>query len=46
MDLYRHVHGRMHSQSRPLKIMCHTAEREVLFGLVKSNLIKTFAKMM
>lgn len=34
MDLYRHIHGRMHLPSRPLKIMCHTAEKEVLFGLV------------
>jgi hypothetical protein len=34
MDLYRHVHGRMHSPSRPLKMMCHTAEKEILFGLV------------
>lgn len=44
MDLYRHVHGRMHSQSRPLKIMCHTAEREVLFGLVMSNPVNTLLK--
>ena len=37
MDLYRHVHGRMHSPSRPLKMMCHTAEKEILFGLVSSK---------
>lgn len=35
MELYRHVHGRMHSPSRPLKIMCHTAEKEILFGVVR-----------
>ncbi|XP_057369536.1 protein SAND-like [Daphnia carinata] len=34
MDLYRHMHGRMHSASRPLKTMCHTTEKEILFGLV------------
>nr|CAG4643112.1 EOG090X03TW [Ilyocryptus agilis] len=36
MDLYRHIHGRMHSPSRPLKILCHTAEKEILFGSVTS----------
>nr|CAG4650865.1 EOG090X03TW [Simocephalus serrulatus] len=37
MDLYRHVHGRMHSPARPLKMICHTAEKEVIFGLVASS---------
>nr|CAG4646153.1 EOG090X03TW [Macrothrix elegans] len=34
MDLYRHIHGRMHASLRPLKLLCHTAEKEVLFGSV------------
>nr|CAG4641586.1 EOG090X03TW [Eurycercus lamellatus] len=34
MDLYRHLHGRMHSPSRPLKLVCHTVEKEILFGWV------------
>nr|CAG4642417.1 EOG090X03TW [Evadne anonyx] len=36
MDLYRHIHGRMHLPSRSLKLVCHTAEKEVLFGWVTS----------
>nr|CAG4647791.1 EOG090X03TW [Moina brachiata] len=34
MDLYRHVHGRIHSSSRPLKLLCHTSEKEIMFAWV------------
>ena len=34
LDLYRHLHGRLHSPSRPLKLILHTAEKEILLGSV------------
>jgi len=37
MNLYRHIHGRMHLPSRSLKLVCHTTEKEVLYGWVTSN---------
>ena len=35
MDLYRHLHGRLHLPSRPLKLVCHTVDKEILFGTVR-----------
>nr|CAG4638358.1 EOG090X03TW [Cyclestheria hislopi] len=32
MDLYRHIHGRMHLPARNLKLICHTTDKEILFG--------------
>lgn len=34
LDLYRYMHGRMHSTSRPLKLIYHVAERETLLAWV------------
>lgn len=35
LDLYRYMHGRMHSTSRPLKLIYHVAERETLLAWVR-----------
>lgn len=37
LDLYRYMHGRMHSTSRPLKLIYHVAERETLLAWVTSK---------
>ncbi len=34
LDLYRDMHGRIHSTSRPLKLIYHVAERETLLAWV------------
>jgi hypothetical protein len=34
LDLYRYMHGRIHSSSRPLKLIYHVAERETLLAWV------------
>ena len=44
MELYRYILGRMHLPSRPLKVLCHTAEKELLFGWV-SDCQKAFYKL-
>nr|CAG4650054.1 EOG090X03TW [Sida crystallina] len=41
MDLYRYVHGRMNLPSRQLKMLCHTTDKEVLFGWVSHLDIST-----
>uniref|UniRef100_A0A8C1SCY4 Vacuolar fusion protein MON1 homolog n=1 Tax=Cyprinus carpio TaxID=7962 RepID=A0A8C1SCY4_CYPCA len=37
LDLYRDLHGRIHSTSRPLKLIYHVAERETLLAWVTSK---------
>lgn len=37
LDLYRDLHGRIHSASRPLKLIYHVAERETLLAWVTSK---------
>lgn len=37
LDLYRDMHGRIHSTSRPLKLIYHVAERETLLAWVTSK---------
>nr|XP_046166216.1 vacuolar fusion protein MON1 homolog B-like isoform X1 [Oncorhynchus gorbuscha] len=37
LDLYRYMHGRIHSSSRPLKLIYHVAERETLLAWVTSK---------
>lgn len=37
LDLYRYLHGRIHSASRPLKLIYHVAERETLLAWVTSK---------
>ncbi|XP_051931598.1 vacuolar fusion protein MON1 homolog B isoform X2 [Hippocampus zosterae] len=37
LDLYRYMHGRIHSNSRPLKLIYHVAERETLLAWVTSK---------
>lgn len=34
LDLYRDMHSRIHSTSRPLKLIYHVAERETLLAWV------------
>lgn len=34
LDLYRYMHSRIHSTSRPLKLIYHVAERETLLAWV------------
>ncbi|KAG9270027.1 hypothetical protein AMEX_G14937 [Astyanax mexicanus] len=34
MDLYRHLHSRIHSSSRPLKLLYHSTQRETLLAWV------------
>ena len=34
LDLYRYMHSRIHSSSRPLKLIYHVAERETLLAWV------------
>ncbi|XP_072536915.1 vacuolar fusion protein MON1 homolog B [Salminus brasiliensis] len=34
MDLYRHLHSRIHSTSRPLKLLYHSTQRETLLAWV------------
>lgn len=36
LDLYRYMHSRIHSTSRPLKLIYHVAERETLLAWVRS----------
>lgn len=36
LDLYRYMHSRIHSTSRPLKLIYHVAERETLLAWVSS----------
>lgn len=38
LDLYRYMHSRIHSTSRPLKLIYHVAERETLLAWVCSFL--------
>lgn len=38
LDLYRNMHNRIHSTSRPLKLIYHSAERETLLAWVCDNL--------
>lgn len=38
LDLYRYMHSRIHSTSRPLKLIYHVAERETLLAWVSSVL--------
>ncbi|XP_035237953.1 vacuolar fusion protein MON1 homolog B isoform X5 [Anguilla anguilla] len=37
LDLYRYMHSRIHSSSRPLKLIYHVAERETLLAWVTSK---------
>ncbi|MBN3306715.1 MON1B protein, partial [Amia calva] len=37
LDLYRYLHSRLHSASRPLKLIYHVAERETLLAWVTSK---------
>lgn len=37
LDLYRYMHSRIHSTSRPLKLIYHVAERETLLAWVCSS---------
>ncbi|XP_063072084.1 vacuolar fusion protein MON1 homolog B [Engraulis encrasicolus] len=37
LDLYRELHGRIHSTSRPLKLIYHVAEKETLLAWVTSK---------
>uniref|UniRef100_A0A8C2W7L3 Vacuolar fusion protein MON1 homolog n=1 Tax=Cyclopterus lumpus TaxID=8103 RepID=A0A8C2W7L3_CYCLU len=37
LDLYRYMHNRIHSTSRPLKLIYHVAERETLLAWVTSK---------
>ncbi|XP_062401158.1 vacuolar fusion protein MON1 homolog B [Sardina pilchardus] len=37
LDLYRDLHSRLHSSSRPLKLIYHVAERETLLAWVTSK---------
>ncbi|TRY66531.1 hypothetical protein DNTS_015911 [Danionella cerebrum] len=37
LDLYRELHGRIHSTSRPLKLIYHVAQRETLLAWVTSK---------
>ncbi|KAK9970993.1 hypothetical protein ABG768_026892 [Culter alburnus] len=37
LDLYRNMHNRIHSTSRPLKLIYHSAERETLLAWVTSK---------
>ncbi|KAG7472681.1 hypothetical protein MATL_G00111620 [Megalops atlanticus] len=37
LDLYRYLHSRIHSSSRPLKLIYHVAERETLLAWVTSK---------
>ncbi|XP_036839184.1 vacuolar fusion protein MON1 homolog B isoform X2 [Oncorhynchus mykiss] len=37
LDLYRYMHGRIHSSSRALKLIYHVAERETLLAWVTSK---------
>ncbi|XP_061642495.1 vacuolar fusion protein MON1 homolog B isoform X3 [Phyllopteryx taeniolatus] len=37
LDLYRSMHSRIHSSSRPLKLIYHVAERETLLAWVTSK---------
>lgn len=34
LDLYRYMHSRIHSTSRPLKLIYHVAEKETLLAWV------------
>lgn len=36
LDLYRYMHSRIHSTSRPLKLIYHVAERETLLAWVRA----------
>ncbi len=40
LDLYRYMHSRIHSTSRPLKLIYHVAERETLLAWVCSCVYK------
>ncbi|RVE73455.1 hypothetical protein OJAV_G00046770 [Oryzias javanicus] len=37
LDLYRYMHSRIHSSSRPLKLIYHVAEKETLLAWVTSK---------
>ncbi|XP_056131076.1 vacuolar fusion protein MON1 homolog B [Lampris incognitus] len=37
LDLYRYMHSRIHSSSRPLKLIYHVAERETLLAWITSK---------
>src|SRR4029434_3563144 len=37
LDLYRDLHSRIHSSSRPLKLIYHVAERETLLAWVGTH---------
>ncbi|KAJ3602842.1 hypothetical protein NHX12_030587 [Muraenolepis orangiensis] len=37
LDLYRYMHSRIHSSSRPLKLIYHVAQRETLLAWVTSK---------
>ncbi|XP_060925617.1 vacuolar fusion protein MON1 homolog B isoform X2 [Limanda limanda] len=37
LDLYRYMHSRIHSSTRPLKLIYHVAERETLLAWVTSK---------
>ena len=38
LDLYRYMHSRIHSSSRPLKLIYHVAERETLLAWVRTHI--------
>lgn len=54
LDLYRYMHSRIHSTSRPLKLIYHVAERETLLawvwllftGLLTETLRASFPKVL
>ncbi len=37
MDLYRHLHQRVHQPEGPLKLVVHTVDREILFASVRTD---------
>lgn len=41
LDLYRFMHSRIHSTSRPLKLIYHVAERETLLAWVRASVSGT-----
>lgn len=40
LDLYRYMHSRIHSTSRPLKLIYHVAERETLLAWVRASVYR------
>lgn len=46
LDLYRDMHSRIHSTSRPLKLIYHVAERETLLAWVCEQQLLSHASVL